>query len=93
MDPSPESAEWAIVWTLRRHAKRAAELDVAPEIAKDILDALKKSNWRLIKVPPDLSAPGSSGDVHQAFLRSRRTERDAFDELLAALLRVWDLDQ
>jgi hypothetical protein len=57
MELEPESAEWTIAWTLRKHAKTPNDrvLDMAPEIARDITDALERSNWRLIKLPLDVS--------------------------------------
>jgi hypothetical protein len=47
------------------------------------------SSWRLIKIPPELPAPGVADDAREAVLRRRRDERQAFEDLLDTLLRAW----
>jgi hypothetical protein len=62
-------------------------------IAKQIIGDLRRSNWRLIKIPPELPVPGSPDAMQETILRRRREERQAFEDLLSALLRAWHSHQ
>src|SRR5262245_54192422 len=93
MDLHPESVEWAIAWSLKRHARSLfgpkADRVAAELIAEKIVGDLRGSNWRLIKLPPELPAPGGPDAMRDVILRRRQEERQAFEDLLSALLRAW----
>jgi hypothetical protein len=97
MDLDPESPEWTIAGSLKRHARTLlgpkADRVPAELIAKQITGDLQRSSWRLIKIPPELPAPGSPEAIREAILRRRREERQAFEDLLSALLRAWHSHQ
>lgn len=53
--PDPETPEWTVAWAI----KRALRLHLGPQhkylpvtIARDVVAALKLSNWRISKGPP-----------------------------------------
>ena len=53
--PAPETAEWTVGWTI----KRALRMHLGPRhgylpwmIARDVVAALRLSNWRITKGPP-----------------------------------------
>jgi len=61
--PDPETPEWTVGWAI----KRALRLHLGPRhkhlpwiIADQVIAALKLSNWRITKGPPDPphSTPG-----------------------------------
>jgi hypothetical protein len=95
MEIEPGSPEWTIAWTLKQRARSllGPKADRVPAnlIAQEITEALKKSNWRLIRIPPERPAPGNTDGMREVFLRQRQEEREAFEDLLTALLRVWHL--
>jgi hypothetical protein len=92
MDVDPESAEWTIAWSLKQHARTLlgpkADRVSAHLIAMQSTGDLRRSSWRLIKNPPELAAPGGPEAMREAILR-RRQEREAFEDLLSALLSAW----
>lgn len=96
VDVGPESPEWTIAWSLKQNARTLlgprAERVPVDLIAKQIIGDLRRSNWRLIKIPPELPVPGSPEAVREAIPR-RREERQAFEDLLSALLRAWHSHQ
>jgi len=93
VDVDPESPEWTIAWSLKHHARALlgpkAYRVPAELIAKQIAGDLRLSSWRLIKIPPELPAPGGPDAMRETILRRRREEREAFEDLLTALIRAW----
>ena len=97
VDLDSESPEWTIAWSLKQHARTLlgpkADRVPAELIAKQITGDLQRSSWRRIKIPPELPAPGSHDAIRETILRRRRQERQAFEDLLSALLRAWHSHQ
>jgi hypothetical protein len=86
-----------IAWSLKQNARTllGPRADRVPVdlIAKQVIGDLRRSNWRLIKIPPALPVPGSPEAMREAILRRRQEERQAFEDLLSALLRAWHSHQ
>ena len=63
MDVDPESPEWTIAWSLKQNARTllGPRADRVPVdlIAKQVIGDLRRSNWRLITIPPELPVLGS----------------------------------
>lgn len=97
VDLDPESPEWTIAWSLKQHVRTLlgpkADRVPAELIAKHITDHLQRSSWRLIKIPPELPAPGGPDVMRETILRRRRQERQAFEDLLSALPLAWHSHQ
>jgi hypothetical protein len=72
VDVDPESPEWTIAWSLKQNARTllGPRADRVPVdlIAKQVIGDLRRSNWRLIKIPPELPAPGSPESMREAIL-------------------------
>jgi hypothetical protein len=62
--PDPESPEWTIAWTIKRelrmHLGPKFKRYLPTHLAEEVIKALRRSKWRLVKDPPNPphSTPG-----------------------------------